>query len=75
MSIKRYLHPPYAILTVVDKIINEQRKKAIVVASIPLFAGETNKFVIPYGMNTSNPDVIPDLSKYLNSDLNGIVSL
>jgi hypothetical protein len=47
VSIKRYLHPPYAILTVVDKIINEQRKKAIVVASIPLFAGETNKFVIP----------------------------
>jgi len=46
MSIKRYLHPPYVILTVIDKITNEQRKKAIVMASIPLFAGETNKFVI-----------------------------
>jgi hypothetical protein len=70
VSIKRYLHPPYAILTVVDKIINEQRKKAIVVASIPLFAGETNKFVIQKGMNTSHPDVIPDHSKYLSDLIN-----
>jgi hypothetical protein len=46
MSIKRYFHPSYVILTVVDKITNKQRKKAKLVASIPLFAGETNNFVI-----------------------------
>jgi hypothetical protein len=46
MSIKRYFHPSYVILTVVDKITNEQRKKAIVDETIPLFAGETNNYVI-----------------------------
>ena len=46
-QLRDIFHLPYAILTVVDKIINKQRKKAIVAVSIPLFAGETNKFFIP----------------------------
>ncbi len=45
-QLRDIFHLPYAILTVVDKIINKQRKKAVVVASNPLFAGETNNFVI-----------------------------
>ncbi len=69
-QLRDIFHPPYAILTVVNKITNKQRKKTIVVASIPLFAGETNKFVIQKGMNTSHPDVIPDHSKYLSDLIN-----